>query len=148
MPRRVVGALIVSVISLAACGLGGPGTFEGRIAPGPLVVTDESRTIASVDFAPISSVEVDLGGVAAVPDAPKKLAIGWVVGGCGGPSSMVVTGSFESIEIAIRSPRCSEQRARDVQIHLVFARPIDPGDVRVDVTYGPIAAGTAVRRTG
>jgi predicted small lipoprotein YifL len=146
--RRPFAVLATTLVVLSACGLGGPRTFEGRIGPGMMTATDESNTIARIEFDPLTEVEVPREGVAAIPDEPKKLAIGWDVGDCAGKSSMLVTGNIESIEIAVKSPKCLDEAVRRIQVHLVFTEPADPTNVTVNVGYGPVAVRPVARHTG
>jgi hypothetical protein len=60
---------------------------------------------------------------------------------------MLVTGTIDSIDIAVKSPKCSEQGVRRIQIHLAFVEAVDPANVTIAVSYGPIASRPAARRT-
>lgn len=146
MRNRPVAVFATTLVLLSACGLGGPRTFEGRIAPGMLTVIDESNTVARIDFNPLTEVEVPLEGVAAIPEEPKKLAIGWIVGDCHEESTMLVTGAIESIRIAVTTPKCFNEAARGIQIHLVFTEPVDPANVTIIVRHGPVAGRLISRR--
>ena len=143
MIRRGAASLALAVL-VVGCSLIGGRTF-GFAFPAvenfgavPVVLTDYSATIASVDEGPRDLAFLDDEGFLPVPEDPNAVVLHWLGGGCDESVAIEVrdTGrlSFAVTTTVRQGLNCDAigiQRAVLVQL----SRPVDPS--RLDVRFTP-----------